>query len=67
MNNDELSLEKKLEQLRKQHRALDIRIEQMLQNPYNDQLQIVRLKREKLALRDSILALEEELYPDIIA
>lgn len=65
--NDELNLEKKLDNLREQHRTLDSEIERLLESPYSDQLLLFRLKREKLSLRDQMLAIEEELYPDIIA
>lgn len=65
--NDELNLEKQLEVLRQQHRALDNRLGKLAIDAYVDQLQLARLKREKLALRDKITAIEDELYPDIIA
>lgn len=67
MMEDIVSLEKKLDVLRDKHRALDQTIDQLAQSQFSDQLQLMRLKKEKLAIRDMILAIEEELYPDIIA
>lgn len=65
--NDDLAKEKQLEALREQHRIIDTRLQDLGESPYQDQLRMVRLKREKLLLRDQIFALESELYPDIIA
>jgi hypothetical protein len=65
--NDELNLEKQLTLLREQHRMLDDRLERLALEAYVDQLKMARLKKEKLALRDRITAIEDELYPDIIA
>jgi len=67
MHEDTVSLEKKLFNLREKHRALDQTIDQLGESQFSDQLQLMRLKKEKLALRDMIAAIEEELYPDIIA
>jgi hypothetical protein len=62
-----VALEKKLTNLREKHRALNQAIDQLSQSQFSDQLQLMRLKKEKLSLRDMISAIEEELYPDIIA
>lgn len=62
-----VALEKKLMNLREKHRALNEAIDQLSQSQFSDQLQLMRLKKEKLSLRDMIAAIEEELYPDIIA
>lgn len=67
MQEDTVNLEKKLFTLREKHRALDQTIDQLGESQFSDQLQLMRLKKEKLALRDMISAIEEELYPDIIA
>lgn len=67
LEDDTVSLEKKLFTLREKHRALDQTIDQLGESQFSDQLQIMRLKKEKLALRDMIASIEEELYPDIIA
>lgn len=57
----------KLEQLRSEHRDLDDVIHRLLDNPPFDQLQIQRLKKRKLVLKDQIAKLEALLIPDIIA
>ncbi len=64
---DLAALERKLAELRAAHRALDSRIEQLVQQPYPDQLEVQRLKRQKLALKDRIARLESMRIPDIIA
>jgi hypothetical protein len=57
----------KLEQLRSEHRDLDDVIHRLLDNPPFDQLQVQRLKKRKLVLKDQIAKLEALLIPDIIA
>lgn len=57
----------KLEQYRDEHRELDRVIGRISENPPFDQLQLSRLKRRKLMLKDQITWLEDRLYPDIIA
>jgi hypothetical protein len=64
---DLAALERKLAELRAAHRALDSRIEQLVQQRYPDQLEVQRLKRQKLALKDRIARLESARIPDIIA
>lgn len=53
--------------LRQEHRDLDAAIEAMQAGGGNDQLQIQRLKKKRLALRDEIAQIEDMIYPDIIA
>lgn len=53
-----------LAQLRQEHRALDAEIENLQANLANDELQIKRLKRRKLQLKDLITRLESALIPD---
>ncbi|WP_043917631.1 YdcH family protein [Jannaschia aquimarina] len=53
--------------LRQQHRDLDDAIAALEQGPLPDMLQIRRLKKQKLALKDRIGRIEDELTPDIIA
>lgn len=65
--NDEIILFKRLEILKEKHRQLDESIDQVASAQMTDQLQLMRLKKERLALRDQISRLEEEMYPDIIA
>lgn len=56
-----------LEQLRIEHRDLDDAIEALTDKAVVDQLQIARLKKKKLLLKDRIMRLEDQLIPDIIA
>lgn len=53
--------------LRVEHRDLDAAIAALMANQAADQLQLARLKKRKLRLRDEIAALEDQLVPDIIA
>ena len=65
MNDD--GYQQQLEQLRIEHRDLDDAIRAMAAQPLVDQLQIARLKKKKLILKDRIMRLEDQLVPDIIA
>jgi hypothetical protein len=56
-----------LEQLKVEHRDLDDAITALRAQPMVDQLQIARLKKKKLTLKDRIMRLEDQLVPDIIA
>lgn len=60
-------IEQRLEVLRTEHRDLDCAIDALSQLPQPDQLQIARMKKRKLRLRDEISFLENCLIPDIIA
>lgn len=66
MNEDEL-LAARLKELKRQHRALDEEIRTLSGSPAGDQLQLKRLKKQKLHLKDEIARVEDRLYPDIIA
>lgn len=55
------------ERLSQEHRDLDTAIEALLHLGGGDRLQIQRLKKRKLALRDRLAFLEDQLTPDIIA
>jgi hypothetical protein len=57
----------KLELLREEHRDLDTAISVLIENAARDQLQLARLKKRKLRLKDEITMLEDQLIPDIIA
>ena len=57
----------KLVRLRMEHRDLDAAIEAMMSLAACDQLQLARLKKRKLRLKDEITLLEDQLIPDIIA
>ncbi len=56
-----------LEALRAEHRQLDSDIEAQRAAPDRDDLQIARMKKRKLRLRDEIAAIEDSMIPDIIA
>ena len=58
---------RKLEDLRIEHRDLDDVIIRLAEDAPFDQLQLKRLKKRKLALKDQIAMLESSLVPDIIA
>ncbi len=67
---DEAETEKirrKLAELRSEHRDLDDVIARVADSGRFDQLQLKRLKKRKLALKDAISRLESKLLPDIIA
>ncbi|UWQ21354.1 YdcH family protein [Jannaschia sp. W003] len=53
--------------LRQRHRDLDDAIGALMERAAPDLLQVGRLKRQKLALKDQIARIEDELLPDIIA
>ena len=57
----------KLATLQSEHRDLDDVIAQITSGGGYDQLQVQRLKKRKLMLKDQIAVLESELLPDIIA
>jgi len=64
---NEQELRKRLATLRIEHRDLDAAIDALRASGSVDQLQIARLKKRKLKLKDQIAAIEDELLPDIIA
>lgn len=53
--------------LRMEHRDLDTAIDALASGRPVDQMQLARLKKRKLRLRDEIAAFEDQLIPDIIA
>jgi hypothetical protein len=64
---NENGVEQELEQLRDEHRKLDSRISEMCAQPSLNQLELARLKRRKLWLKDAIEQLRDQTVPDIIA
>lgn len=60
-------IRRRLAELRTEHRDLDDVIDRLVEDPSNDQLRMQRLKKRKLALKDDIARLENQLIPDIIA
>lgn len=66
MSHEEV-LRVKLEVLTREHRDLDEAITALQARATADQLTMVRLKKRKLALKDQIARIQDELTPDIIA
>ena len=64
---DEAEIIQQLGVLRQEHRDLDSAIDALIFAPAADQLQVARLKKRKLRLKDEIAVLEDQLIPDIIA
>ena len=64
---DDAQILARLDQLRVEHRDLDAAIDALSASGVSDQLQLARLKKRKLRLRDEIAACEDQLIPDIIA
>lgn len=64
---NEQELEKRLALLKSEHRDLDAAIAALTDAGSTDQLQIARLKKRKLRLKDQIAIIEDTLLPDIIA
>lgn len=64
---EQASLRARLEQLRLEHRDLDEVIDKLSESPLSNQLQIQRLKKRKLVLKDMMGRIEDRLIPDIIA
>lgn len=64
---DEAQIIARLDQVRTEHRDLDAAIDALSAIGVPDQLQIARLKKRKLRLKDEIANCEDLLIPDIIA
>jgi len=64
---DDVQIKKKMEQLQLEHRDLDDVIARLSEEAPFDQLQVQRLKKRKLMLKDEMARLEAMLIPDIIA
>ena len=62
---DEVALRAKLAELMQEHRDLDAAIDAL--GASHDLLQISRLKKRKLQLKDQIATINNQLLPDIIA
>ncbi|MGA0023414.1 MAG: YdcH family protein [Burkholderiales bacterium] len=61
------AIEARIAELKLEHRDLDDVINRLLQSPVQDQLQLQRLKKRKLLVKDQITLLERQLTPDIRA
>ncbi|MEX0807522.1 MAG: DUF465 domain-containing protein [Dongiaceae bacterium] len=64
---DQAEIRRRLEELRIEHRDLDAVIARVAETAPFDQIQLQRLKKRKLILRDRIARFESKLLPDIIA
>ena len=64
---DDEQIARRIEALKTEHRDLDAAIAALGATGSPDQLQVARLKKRKLRLRDEIALLEDERLPDIIA
>ena len=67
MDLDLEAIKARLEQLKSEHRDLDDAIARISEAAPFDTLQVQRLKKRKLVLKDAITKLESHLVPDIIA
>jgi hypothetical protein len=61
------AIEARIAELKLEHRDLDDVISRLIQTPVVDQLQLQRLKKRKLMVKDQIALLERQLTPDIPA
>ena len=64
---DTEELQRKLADLRAEHRDLDDAIAALAEQPHLNLIQIQRMKKRKLSLKDQITKIENLLIPDIIA
>ena len=66
-NADRVALMQRLVALQVEHRDLDAVIQHLVVDPTRDELQVTRLKRRKLLLKDQIAWLERQIDPDVSA
>ena len=64
---DRVALQQRIVALKMEHRDLDTAIERLELDTAHDELQLRRLKRRKLLLKDQIARLERQLDPDVLA
>jgi len=64
---DEEAIRERIAQFKIEHHDLDDAISRLSEGPYVDQIQIRRLKKRKLQLKDAIAKLESKLIPDLNA
>ena len=64
---EERELRAELARLQQEHRDLDAAIAALQDSPGADRIQVQRLKKRKLQLRDRMTFIEDQLTPDIIA
>jgi len=66
-NPERVAFQQRLVELKLEHRDLDIAIQRIADDNAHDELQLRRLKRRKLLLKDQIARLEREIDPDVLA
>ena len=66
-NAERVALMQRLVALQVEHRDLDAVIQHLVLDPTRDELQVTRLKRRKLLLKDQIARLERQIDPDVSA
>jgi len=67
ISDEQKSLKLRLDALITEHRDLDVIIRSMSDDPFTDQLQLVRLKKRKLMFKDEIERIRSKLIPDLNA
>jgi len=63
----EPDLRQRLSELQREHRQLDARITELENASSVNQIEITRMKKRKLWLKDEIARIEDQIFPDIIA
>ena len=66
-DDERVAFQAEVDRLREEHRDLDAALQALLDLGRVDQLQVQRFKKRKLALRDRLAYLEDQMTPDIIA
>ena len=64
---ERVALQQRLVVIKIEHRDLDTAIHRLAADPTHDQLQLVRLKRRKLLLKDQMARIERQIDPDVLA
>ena len=67
MNHEIEVIKNKIIAMQVEHHDLDVVITELSEKPYPDQLQLKRMKKRKLQLKDMATKLKEQLVPDILA
>lgn len=65
--NDVVTPAMRLLELEAQHRVLDVKIAELHSYPYQNQILLQRLKKEKLRLKDMITRIKDDMIPDLNA
>ncbi len=66
-NPERVALQQRIVEMKLEHRDLDTAIDRLAADPAHDELQLRRLKRRKLLLKDQIARIEREIDPDVLA